>query len=157
MSRSSPDPRASARRDPRGFTLLEVVVAFAILGLAFGAAFEVFSTGVRNVGASGEYVLALLNAESKMATLGVVEPLVEGSSEGEIDDTYRWRLDVIPVEIEAVSSPRPEAETAAAEAPPAEDPGRPRLARLALEVSWGAGAGRSVRLESFRLIEDPPR
>lgn len=123
--------------------MIEVVVAFVILGFAFTAAFEVFSTGIRNVDVSGDYVTALLHAESKMATVGVLVPIEEGTTEGRFDDAYRWQLRIREAE--------PTGDTDAAGTTVAA--GRPVLARLALDVYWGAEPQRSVRLDSFRLID----
>ena len=79
------------RRGQRGFTLLEVLVAFAILGLALGTLLQTFAIGLRNTALSEEYTQATLYAESILAGLGVEEPLEEGGIGGELDDKYAWR------------------------------------------------------------------
>jgi general secretion pathway protein I len=75
----------------RGFSLLEVLVAFAIMALALGALMQVFSTGLRTVTLGDEYTRAVLLAESKLAAMGVEEPLQEGEQSGTFDEHYRWR------------------------------------------------------------------
>ena len=75
----------------QGFTLLEVLVAFAILGLALGTLLQTFAIGLRNTALSEEYTQATLYAESVLAGLGVEEPLEEGGMGGELDDKYAWR------------------------------------------------------------------
>lgn len=62
----------------RGFSLLEVLVAFAILSIALGVLLQIFATGMRNVGLSEEYSQAALYAESILAAYGREAPLAEG-------------------------------------------------------------------------------
>ena len=78
-------------RTQQGFTLLEVLVAFAILGIALGTLLQTFAVGLRNTALSEEYTQATLYAESVLAGLGVEEALEEGSLGGELDDKYSWR------------------------------------------------------------------
>ena len=49
-----------------GFTLLEVLVAIAILGIAITVVIQLFSADLRAISASGDYVSAAIKAESKM-------------------------------------------------------------------------------------------
>jgi general secretion pathway protein I len=80
----------------QGFSLLEVLVAFAILSLTLGALLQVFATGLRNTALAEDYSLATLHAQSVLAILDSRESLSEGLEKGEIDATYSWRLSVIP-------------------------------------------------------------
>ena len=50
----------------KGFTLLEVLVAIAILGIAITVVIQLFSANLRAISASGDYVYAAIKAESKM-------------------------------------------------------------------------------------------
>ena len=86
--------RACTARN-RGFSLLEVLVAFSILTLSLGVLFSLFSTGLRNTNIAREYSHAIALAESKLAEIGVVEPLEMGVQEGDFDDQYRWHIQVI--------------------------------------------------------------
>ncbi len=83
----------------RGFTLIEVLVAFVILAVALGVLLQVFSTGLRNARVAEAYTTATLYAESMLAAVGIEEPLAAGETSGEFDDRFRWRLDVQPYEI----------------------------------------------------------
>ena len=47
-----------------GFSLLEVLVAFAILSMSLGVLYQAFSNSLRNVGASGDYSRAMIIAVS---------------------------------------------------------------------------------------------
>ncbi len=85
-----------AGRACRGFSLLEVLVAFTILAMLLGALFQVFSAGLRAARAGDQYTRATVIAQSRLATLGVEQPLREGISTGSSDGPYHWRITVSP-------------------------------------------------------------
>ena len=62
-----PSPRAD--RAASGFTLIEVLVAFAIATLLLGALYQVFSTGLRSSASAEHYANAVLLAESGLDAL----------------------------------------------------------------------------------------
>jgi type II secretion system protein I len=70
----------------RGFTLLEVLVALAILGIAVVASIQGFAQGLRLLKLSGDHQEATLLADQKMRE--VVVP-VEGREEG-TDTRFQW-------------------------------------------------------------------
>jgi general secretion pathway protein I len=79
----------------KGFTLIEVVVAFVLLALVMSTAFEIFSAGMSRAGQLEERSRALVIAQSRMASVGVEETLKEGDSSGESEDRmYRWSVSV---------------------------------------------------------------
>lgn len=82
----------------QGFSLLEVLVAFAILGISIGVIFQIFSTGLRAAKLSEEYTYATVLAESKLAGIGVQTPYEEGVEEGTFNDKYGWRTTILPYE-----------------------------------------------------------
>jgi general secretion pathway protein I len=128
----------------RGFTLIEVLVAFAILALALGVLLQVFSGGLENARVSEAYTTAGLLAESKLAALGAEEPLAEGQSTGRFDDRFRWRVDVRPYEEAGRSGPAdPDAWPVSA-------------FEVVVTVSWDeADEERSVSLSTLRLAPKP--
>ncbi|HSS65382.1 MAG TPA: prepilin-type N-terminal cleavage/methylation domain-containing protein [Gammaproteobacteria bacterium] len=84
----------------RGFTLVEVLVAFTLLALFFGALFQVFAGGL-TVTRSGEIQSrAVLLAKSKLAEIGADHRIGPGSHFGrfERDESrgirYRWRAEL---------------------------------------------------------------
>ncbi len=84
------------RRACRGFSLLEVLVAFTILAMLLGALFQVFSGGLRAARSGDQYTRATVIAQSRLAAVGVEQPLREGVSSGTDDGPYHWRVTVSP-------------------------------------------------------------
>ncbi|HET6518572.1 MAG TPA: prepilin-type N-terminal cleavage/methylation domain-containing protein [Geminicoccaceae bacterium] len=139
-SGSGTEPAPRRARAAAGFTLIEVLIAFVILALALGALLPGFSTGLRGLDTADDYATAALLAESRLAAVGREEPLEEGTTAGEFDDRFRWRLDVTAL--------------------PGADPDGvlPVLPYgVVLTVSWDARDDeRSVVIETLRL-GPPPR
>jgi len=77
-----------------GFTLLEVLVAFSILVVGLAAIYQVFLGGLRNEQIAKQDAIALLLAQSRLAAIGVSEPLAP--SAGDVDNGFAWRIDVAP-------------------------------------------------------------
>lgn len=86
----------NARSASRGFSLLEVLVAFTILAMLLGALFQVFSGGLRAARSGDRYTRATVIAQSQLAALGVDGSLVEGVTSGTTDDAYHWRVTIGP-------------------------------------------------------------
>ena len=86
-------------RKPRGFTLIEVVVAMAILGISLVLVIELFSGGLRLGRASEEYTKASYLARLKLEEISLSDQMEEGSEEGEFDRTYRWRVEVKKIDL----------------------------------------------------------
>ncbi len=125
---------SSARTGQRGFTLLEVLVAFTIFAFSFGAILQIFSSGARNAGVSRAYAVALGHAQSQLERLGIEEPLEAGQSSGVLDDGMAWRLEITPYEDQ-----------------PSEDSLLRAFAVKAI-VTWrDGGQERQVALSSLRL------
>jgi general secretion pathway protein I len=88
------------KRACRGFSLLEVLVAFIILAMALGVLMRIFSGGLGNIGMAEHYSQAVAIAEMKLASVGVESPLTEGEITGE-EQGYTWRTSVHRFEEEA--------------------------------------------------------
>ena len=80
-----------ASRRQRGFSLIEILVAFMILAMSLTVIYRIFSGGLRNVALSEDYARAVLVAESQLAAIGISEPLVRGVSSGEWGERFRWQ------------------------------------------------------------------
>ena len=87
----------STSHSQRGFTLIEVIVAFAVLALALAIVLGTLSNASRQVRWSDDAGRAALHAQSLLDDTGVAQTLVPGRSEGTFEDgRYRWTLDVVP-------------------------------------------------------------
>jgi len=95
----APPPISRRKRQQGGFTLLEVLVAFIVFVMIFGAVLEALGMAMRNTRRSAEVSEAALWAQSKLDALGTIEELEEGSDSGEFNRRYRWQLDVRKAEI----------------------------------------------------------
>ncbi len=92
--------RTRPGRFSRGFTLIEVVVAFVLLGLVLSTGYEVFSEGLARAGALEERSRALEVARSQLDDAGMEQPLKEGTAQGEAEDPrYHWTTTITPYEV----------------------------------------------------------
>jgi general secretion pathway protein I len=81
----------------RGFSLIEVLVAFVILALVATALFNLFSSSLNNASAAEEWSRALQVAESRLASAAAVRPLREATQNGaEFDGRVKWQTAVTP-------------------------------------------------------------
>ena len=70
----------------RGFSLLEVLVAFVILSLVATALFRLFSRALVNASAADDYTHAVLVAESALTEAAAAVPLVETTGSGSAEE-----------------------------------------------------------------------
>ncbi len=83
----------SASSKQQGFSLLEVLVAFVVMGLVVGVLLQLFGSSMRGVALSDEYSFAVQVAESRMAAIGNEIEVEEGSVSGEEKGSgYRWEV-----------------------------------------------------------------
>lgn len=87
-------------RPPPGFTLLEVLVALIIFGIAFGVLAQIVQSGLRQSDTAAATTTAVLLARSQLARVGADVPLQTGTLEGETAEGFRWRTGILPAEIE---------------------------------------------------------
>lgn len=128
-------------RTERGFTLLEVLIAFAIAALALALLFRAASGGLLSVEAAGRYEEAVSRARSHMTAISRDASLVAGTSEGDDGGGYRWHLAVTPV-----ASGQSHATGTIAGPPP------PVLYAVVVAISWhDAGRDRQFVLRSERM------
>lgn len=148
-------------RSERGFTLLEVLVAFIIAALALGVLFQGALGGLRSVRVAGHYQEALSRARSHLATLDRGGPLVAGEQTGDDGSGFHWRMRIAPLATAAVAAAAaPALPGAVASDPDAAGPSAPRAALYAVRVavSWTSdGGAREVVLDSERVGPAPPR
>ena len=116
-------PRFGGRRQG-GFTLLEVLVAFVVFVMVFGAVLEAMGMALRNTRRSADVSEAALWAQSKLDGIGTVEELKEGSESGDFNEQYQWQLEIAKSEVQRTDG-------LSADSFPVE------LYRVDLTVSWG--------------------
>ncbi|MBS3963124.1 MAG: prepilin-type N-terminal cleavage/methylation domain-containing protein [Methylomonas sp.] len=78
----------------KGFSLLEILVAFAIMAVALTIVLRIFGSGVHSAVVSEDYVLATQIAESMLARVGADIPLQAGLSSGSEGNRYHWLLGI---------------------------------------------------------------
>ncbi len=118
-----------------GFTLIEVLVAFAILSLTVVVAVQGFAGGLRLLKLSGDHQRAILIADQKVRE--VVVPR-EGREEG-TEGGFAWERVIKPV-------PAPELNV----------PGRPakwHMYEISVQVAWGEQR-RAVGVTTLRTVSD---
>lgn len=121
----------SSRGTSEGFTLLEALVALAILALVLGSVLATFGNGLRTAEAAGTRFAALAKAQDLMAYAedGAFAPGVHEATE----PPFTWELRVEPE--------------------PPHGPTGLLPTRLSVQVSWDDGR-RSLQLKS-RMLAPP--
>ena len=137
LRRTSPSSRGQ-----RGYTLIEVVVAFALLAFAMTLLLGSLTNATKQVRAASDFGRAALHAQSLLDQAGVGEALEVGQRDGEIEGgRYRWEMNVAPFRDPSAPPRQPQVL------------GAPQLLQLELIMRWGKGGPReTLRLQSLRLM-----
>ncbi len=114
----------------RGFTLLEVLVALTILGLAIVTLMQLSSQGLRLLRISDDYQQAVIVADRIVRRTDVLQEGVDAGREG----LFQWerRIAIVPLPAELTPGAGPQ----------------PRLYTLSVAVRWGNN--RTLELASLR-------
>lgn len=118
-----------------GFTLLEVLVALAILATAVTIIFQLFSAGLRNIAVSEDYVYGVVKAETKMREILSEEELTEdGWTESE-EDGYTYSVTIKKtLDLKTDSLPV-------------------QVMQIDLAVTWKKGLKeRTIRLKTLKMV-----
>lgn len=79
-------------------TLIEVLVAFVVLSLTMAVILHIFSGGMRNARLSDSYSRAVFLAQSKLAAVGIEQPLAPGEDSGQVNANLHWRVSILAVD-----------------------------------------------------------
>jgi general secretion pathway protein I len=136
------------RPEARGFTLLEVLVALVIAGLALGALFSGAVTGMRSAKLSLDYAEAVSRARSHLAVVGIGAPLVAGTQQGDDGQGFTWRVIVRPLATTALQNANALASSTT--------PARVSLFAVSVVIAWTKDGGqRQVALATERIGPAP--
>ncbi len=84
----------------KGFSLIEIMIAFVIMAIALTIVIRVFSTGLKTVSETEKYSIAVQIAESLMARVGEDISLDNSQLKGDIEETYYWLVTIEPMLID---------------------------------------------------------
>jgi general secretion pathway protein I len=119
------------RRPEAGFTLIEVLVAFVIAGLALAVLVNAGIEGLRASNLSVRYQEALARAQSHLAA--AVDASQPGDRQGNEGDGFHWHVRTLPLAHIVTAS------------------GPATLLAVTVAISWGRAPGRSVQLDTEQV------
>lgn len=124
----------------QGFTLIEILVAVSILAICLVVILQLFSGALKSSRVSDEYTTGIFYAREKMEEILLTQGLTSGVQEGEFEDAYRWRAEIVRID---------QAEEEASKIPV-------DTFHITVEVSWRrgpAGEGKHFQLSTLKLVE----
>jgi len=136
-------------RRHKGFSLLEILVAFAVMAIALTIVLRIFGSGVNAAVVSEDYMLATQIAESLMARTGVETPLQVGETNGVEGNRFYWRIRITRVAGPPVNQARFKSQQQ--ETPPGLE-----LLAVKVRVNWGEDALRQrwLELDNLKLFRE---
>lgn len=94
MKSSKAGSRITSRQRSRGFTLLEVMLAFVIFALSFATVLEIMAASMRSVGRASDDTEVALLAQSLMDLVGTEILIEDGEYSGTSMDRYNWEMGI---------------------------------------------------------------
>ncbi len=126
----------------RGFTLLEIAIGMAVLGVGVVSALQVFGSSLQVARSAARKSEAVVHAKALMDSALWVPSLREGASHGEIGNGYRWER--------TIRVAGPEDGVPGDDQQPTTDL---RLAVVSVTVEWNEqGSVKSYRIGTMRVV-----
>ncbi len=140
----------TSETEEKGFSLLEVIIALAILAVGLVTLLELFAGSLRLTGKATQRTLAVIHAQNVMDSVFAQEFLEDGEDGGELSDGYFWRMNVQEIFLDE------EGEGSEA-ASPANRHTDFHLKEIEVRIGWEEGERqRSFILRSMRALLDDP-
>ena len=133
-------------RSMRGFTLLETVVALAILALSLTVIYQSIGWTLRHGAEQRQRDLAWLTAQSVLDELRDLHTLTPGHRNGSTAQGLTWEAVISPY------TPKPDTDPAPFGA---QETHGLTAVQVDVTVSWGERAGRRIELRSVELAAVP--
>jgi general secretion pathway protein I len=125
--------RRNCSRADAGFTLIEALVALAIIAFVLGTIGAVIGTTVRGTRSIDQHLALAGTAETLLSELPARDLLKPGRQSGELAGS-RWRIDVAPMRV------------------PGGDPATDRFVPMAVNLRLQRADGSSLQLTTVRLV-----
>ena len=74
---------------------MESLVAISIMAISLVMILQLFSGGLKSSRLSGEYTRSIFHAREKMEEILLAEELTDGILEGEFEDGFRWKAEIL--------------------------------------------------------------
>lgn len=119
--------------DAAGFTLIEALVALAIIAVVLGSIGSVIATSVKGTRAIDQHLALAGTAETLLADLPARSLLKPGRQSGELAGS-RWRVDVAPMNVAGG------------------DPATDRFVPLAVNLRLQRADGSAIQITTVKLV-----
>jgi prepilin-type N-terminal cleavage/methylation domain-containing protein len=137
--------QARSTNDQRGFALIEVLIASAVVVVVLGALFAGVIGALRADRRAETMQRSLLLAHSKLEMVGIAEPLQAGVREGDVDGLH-WKQVSTRLESDATAANQKRSTVVASAA------ASPPLSKLYwVELSVGARDGTQLSLAGLKI------
>lgn len=119
-------------KEGAGFTLIEVIVAMAILGISLTLVMQLFSGGLKSAKAASDYTRAIVHAKDKMEELSSML----NNDSGEFEDGFKWEAETEDYKVLEESEHN--------------------LLKLKVKIIWPESSGKqkSIDMVSLRMVSN---